>query len=74
MGVGRFFFQIVNLSYSLNVVLFSKIQITERGISQGFSLGHLTLMWPIDIQVEMSNKQVYMSLKLKGEIDAKGIH
>lgn len=55
-------------------MLFSKIQITERGISQGFSLGHLTLMWPIDIQVEMSNKQVYMSLKLKGEIDAKGIH
>lgn len=66
-----FFF---NLSYWLNIVLFSEIEITERGTGQEFSFGHLTLTCPTDIQVEMSNKQLYMSLEFKRDVGANGIH
>lgn len=55
-------------------MLFSEIETTERGTVQEFSFRHLTLMCPIDSQLEMSNEQLYTSLEFMREIGVEDVH
>lgn len=49
------------------------MEITEGNTGQWFSLGHLILICPTDILVEMAHKQLYTGLEFKGETGAEGI-